>query len=157
MYDYNNDTSIHVNVCSKCALYIGWRPIEYQEINSPRTTFECVEDHRVTWSEMRYGEVLVDKGAMYIRINLYCGYLITLWLFHLCISCTVFVLSCIVVVLYSFVMCGCVCSCVCMCGFWNVCVCVRFAMCGCFSNMYTVLWLRFSQPDWGFSVLFPQL
>jgi hypothetical protein len=25
-----------------------------------------------------YGEVLVDKGAMYIRVTLYCGYLIIL-------------------------------------------------------------------------------
>jgi len=25
-----------------------------------------------------YGEVLVDKGAMYIKVTLYCGYLIIL-------------------------------------------------------------------------------
>ena len=35
-----------------------------------------------------------------------------------------------------------VCTCVCMCGFCNVCVCEGFVMCGCFGNMYTVLWLR---------------
>jgi len=29
----------------------------------------------VKWS---YGEVLVDKGAMYIRVTLYCGHLIIL-------------------------------------------------------------------------------
>jgi len=72
----------------------------------------------------------VDKGAMYIRVTLYCGHLIILWLFHLGISCTVFVLICTVVVLYCFVVCVCVCV---------LCVC----MCGCFGNMYTVLWLRF--------------
>ena len=33
--------------------------------------------------------------------------------------------------------------CVCVCGFCNVCVCEGFVMCGCFSNMYTGLWLRF--------------
>ena len=64
---------------------------------------------------MSYGEVLVDKGAMYIRVTLYCEYFIILCLFHLGISCTVFVLICTVVVLYCFV------------------------MCGCFGNMYTVL------------------
>ena len=50
--------------------------------------------------------------AMYIRVTLYCGHLIILWLFHLGISCTVFVLICTVVVLYCFVVCGCVCVCV---------------------------------------------
>jgi len=40
----------------------------------------------VKGSEVSYGEVLVDKSAMYIRVTLY---LIILWLFHLCISCTV--------------------------------------------------------------------
>ena len=46
--------------------------------------------------------------------------MIILWLFHLGISCTVFVLICTVVVLYCFVMC----VCVCVCGFCNVWVCV---------------------------------
>jgi hypothetical protein len=64
-----------------------------------------------------YGEVLVDKGAMYIRVTLYCRYLIILWLCHLGISCTVFVLICTVVVLYCFVICSC------MYGFCYVCVC----------------------------------
>jgi len=27
---------------------------------------------------MSYGDVLVDKGAMYIRVTLYCGHLIIL-------------------------------------------------------------------------------
>ena len=88
------------------------------------------------WSELSYGEVLVDKGGMYIRVTLFCKHLIILWLFHLGISCTVFVLICTVVVLYCFVMCVCVC----------VCVCVGFVMCGRFGNMYTVLWLRFFLP-----------
>jgi hypothetical protein len=48
-----------------------------------------------------------------------------------CFSYMHFVLICNVVVLYRFVMCVC------------VCVCVGFVMCGCFGNMYTVLWLRF--------------
>jgi hypothetical protein len=58
-----------------------------------------------------YSEVLVDKGAKYIRVNLYCGHLNTFSLFHLGISCTVFVLICTVVVLYCFVLCVCVCVC----------------------------------------------
>jgi hypothetical protein len=82
-----------------------------------------------------FGEVLVDKGAVYIRVTLYCGHLIILRLFHLGISCTVCVLICTVVGLYCFVMCVCVCVC--------ECVCVGFVICGCFVNVYTVLWLRF--------------
>jgi len=35
------------------------------------------------------------------------------------------------------------CICVCMCRFCNMCVCEGFVMCGCFGNMYTVLWLMF--------------
>jgi hypothetical protein len=99
--------------------------------------------------------------AMYIRVKLYCGHLIVLWLFHLGISWNLFVLICTVVVLYCFVMCVCVCvyvyACVSLCGFCNLC------LCGCFGNMYTVPWLRFfltwgfSYPDWGFFMLFPQL
>ena len=36
-----------------------------------------------------------------------------------------------------------VCACVRAGGFCNVCICEGFVMCGCFGNMYTVLWLRF--------------
>jgi hypothetical protein len=35
------------------------------------------------WIEVSYGEVLGDNSAMYIRVTLYWGYLIVLWLFHL--------------------------------------------------------------------------
>ena len=48
---------------------------------------------------MSYCEVLVGKVAMYIRVTLYCGYLIMLLLFHLGVSRTVFVLICTVIVL----------------------------------------------------------
>jgi len=34
-------------------------------------------------SEVSYGDVLGDKGALYIRVTLYWRYLILLWLFHL--------------------------------------------------------------------------
>ena len=98
------------------------------------------------WSEVKrsYGEVIGDKVAMYISVTLYWGYMTILCLFHLGISCTVFVLIC-TVVLYCFVICVCVCVCVCLC----VCVCV----CVYFGNMYTVLW-GFSYPDWGFTCFF---
>jgi hypothetical protein len=69
---------------------------------------------------MSYDEALMDKGAMYIRVTLYCRYIIILWLFRLGISYTVFVLICTLVVSYCFVICGCVC----MCGFCNVWACV---------------------------------
>jgi hypothetical protein len=74
-----------------------------------------------------------------------------------CFSYVHFVLICTVVILYCLVLCVCVYMCIC--GFCNVCVCVcvcvcvfvgfvmcvfveGFVMCGCFGNMYTVLWLR---------------
>jgi hypothetical protein len=55
----------------------------------------------VKLSELSYGEVLGDKSAMYIRVIIYWGYIIILWLFHLGVSCTVVVSTC-------FVMCRCV-------------------------------------------------
>jgi hypothetical protein len=55
---------------------------------------------------------------MYIRVTLYWGNLIVLWLVHLGMSCNVVVFIC-------FVMCGC------------VYVCVGFVMCVCFGNMCT--------------------
>jgi len=47
----------------------------------------------VKWS---YGTVLGERRIMYIRVTLYWGYLIILWLFHLGVSCTVVVLTCFV-------------------------------------------------------------
>jgi len=40
---------------------------------------------KLKWSEVSYGEVLWDKSTMYtyLRVTLYWGYLIVLWLFHL--------------------------------------------------------------------------
>jgi len=58
-------------------------------------------------SEVSYGEGVGDKSAMYIRVTLYWGYLIVLWLFHLGIPFTVFILTCTMVVLNYFVMCVC--------------------------------------------------
>jgi hypothetical protein len=61
-----------------------------------------------------------DKGAMYIRVTLYCGYL----------ECT-----CIVTISFGYIL-YCVCFNLCCGGFMlfcNVCVCV------CFVKMYTVL------------------
>ena len=49
---------------------------------------------------MSYVEVLGDKSTMYIKVNLYWGYL-TIVTFICCASCTVVVLTCCV-------MCGCV-------------------------------------------------
>jgi hypothetical protein len=50
----------------------------------------------------------------------------TWYLFHLGISCTVFVLICTVVVLFCNV-----------CIYVCVCVCVGFVICGCFVNVYS--------------------
>jgi hypothetical protein len=111
---------------------VGWTDVIYVKWFYFKVKWIDVKWSEVT--EVSYGEVLADKGAKYIRVTLYCGHLIILRLFHLGVSCTVFVLICTVVVLYCYVMCVCV-------GF-VMCVCVGFVMCGCFGNMYTVLWLR---------------
>ena len=75
---------------------------------------------------MIYGEVLVDKGALYIRVTLYCGYLdyIVTLLFVYILYCVCFNLYCGGFILF--------------CSVW-VFVCVGFRTCGCFGNMYTVL------------------
>jgi len=100
-----------------------------------QTFFSRCSDCELTWlmwnnfilkwneGEVSYGEVLGDKSAMYTRVNLYWSYLFIFWLFHLDISCTVFVLTCTVVVLTSFVL----------------CVYVGFVMCGCFGNLYLLV------------------
>jgi len=74
----------------------------------------------VEWSGMSYGEILGDESTMYIRVTLYWGYLIVLWLFHLlCVLyCGCFNLFCNVWVNVY------VCVCVCVFGgggvFWKV-------------------------------------
>ena len=77
----------------------------------------------VKWREVSYGEVLGGQTTMYIRVTLYWGYLIVLWLFNLvCILyCGCFNWFCIVWV--------------CVCVFYNVWVFWQF--CGCFGNMCT--------------------
>ena len=71
---------------------------------------------------MSYGEVLVDKGAMCIRVTI-------LRAFHYIVTISFgYILHCVCFNLYCFgfiLFCN-VCVCVCMCGFCNVwaCVCV---------------------------------
>jgi len=85
-----------------------------------------------------YVEFLVDKGAMHIRVTLYCGhdYIVTIS-FGYILYCVCFNLYCGGFILFCNVFC--VCVCVCMCGFCSVCVCVGFVMRGCFGNMHAVL------------------
>jgi hypothetical protein len=94
-------------------------------------------DFVLKWSEVKWATAnRGDKSTMYIRVTLYWGYLIVLWLFHLvCILyCVCFNWLCNV--------CVCVCVGVCKCGFCNVWVCVSvgFVMCGCFVNMCTCIY-----------------
>ena len=56
---------------------VGWTDVTYV-----KWFYFEVKWSEVKWGEVGYGEVLVDKGALYIRVNLYRGYLIVLWLFH---------------------------------------------------------------------------
>ena len=86
-------------------------------------------DNFVKWSEVSYGEVLGDKVPCTLvwpytdGAWLYCDY------FVLCVSCTV-------VVLTFFVICGCVC--VCVCGFCNVWL--FWQLCVCFGNTCTCIY-----------------
>jgi hypothetical protein len=81
------------------------------------------------WSEVNYGEVLVDKGAMYI------GWLYTVGIDYIVAISFGYILHCVCFNFY----CG---------GFilfvMGVCVCVCFVICGCFVNMYS---------DWSFLTL----
>jgi len=77
-------------------------------------------DFILKWSEVSYSEVLGDKSVMYVRVTLYWGYLIVLWLFHL------------VCILY----CGCFNW---FCNVW-VCVCARACVRVCFGNMYNCIY-----------------
>ena len=79
----------------------------------------------VKWSEVKwsYGEVLGDKSTMHIKVTLYWGYLIVLWLFYL------------VCILY----CGCFNL---FCNMW-VSVGGGFVMCGCFGKMCTCIYCVF--------------
>ena len=87
------------------------------------------------WSVVSYVEVHRDKITMYVRVNLYSGYLIVLWLFYLvcilyCGCCNLFCNKWV-----------CVCVGVCMCGgvyVW-VCICVGVCVCGCFGNKCTCI------------------
>ena len=72
----------------KCSV-VEWTGVIYVK----RFAFE------VKWCEVSYDEVLGDKSAKYFKGTLY---LIILWLFHLGVPCTVFVLTHIMVVLISF-------------------------------------------------------
>ena len=70
---------------------------------------------------MSYGEVLGNKSAKNIRVNLYRGYIVTVS-FGYILYCGCFKL---------FVMCGWVCVCVCVGVCVCVCVCVGVCVCVC--------------------------
>ena len=100
-----------------------WSVVMWSEV-----TWCMWSDFVLKWSagKWSYFEDLRDKINMHIRVTLYWGYLIVLWLFDFSR------ISCIVVVLTCFVMCECVCVCVdcVMCG--CVYVWVVWQLCACF-------------------------
>ena len=71
--------------------------------------------------------IVHSKCAVYIRVILYWGYFMVLWLLQLGLSCTVFNLYCVPFIF--FVTCVCVCVCVCVYMFCNVWV---------YCNTYTI-------------------
>jgi len=95
---------------------------------------EYIYDIEVSYvSDVSYGEVLGDKSTMHIRVTLYWGYLIVLWLFHL------------VCILYS----GCFNL---FCNMW-VCVTVGFVMRG-FVHVYVGFVIYWSVYVWVFRIFY---
>jgi hypothetical protein len=91
----------------------------------------------VKWSEVIYGEALGDKSTTYIRVILYWGYLILLWLFHLvCILycgcfnllCNVWVSVCesVLTIVWCF---GKLCNCIYCVSYRLYCVFLLFRLC----------------------------
>jgi hypothetical protein len=74
----------------------------------------CLLEKKSLWALSLYLEVLGDQSAMYIRVILYWGYLIVLWLFYLVCVCV------------GFVMCGCFDNCM---GILVICVLVFTVFC----------------------------
>jgi hypothetical protein len=98
-----------------------WSEGKWREGKGREVKWSEVKWSEVKWSEVKwsYVEILGDKSTMHIRVTLYSGYLIVLWLFYL------------VCILY----CGCFNL---FCNVW-VCVRVGFVMCGYFDNCVSVL------------------
>ena len=78
------------------------------------------------WMKWNYGEVLMDKSAMYTRVTLTEGTWLYFDYFIWCVSCTV-------VVLTGFVMCVC---------FGNMCTCIY---CGlyCLYCVFCIVWFMY--------------
>jgi hypothetical protein len=98
---------------------VMWSVVMWSEL-----TLYMWSDFILKWSEVSYVEVLGDKSTVNIRVTLYWGNKIVLWIFYL------------ICILY----CGCFnlfCNmwCACMCGFCNVwmCVCVGVLVIMCTS------------------------
>jgi len=104
---YPRATYTHVEVkiqFSATACYLVLEPAGKMSLRCIRNIYVKWICFEVKWS---YGEI-----TMYIRVALYWGYLIVLWLFQYCVC---FNLFCNVL----------------------VCVCGGFVICGCFGNMGT--------------------
>ena len=115
-----------------------WIHTEPKESNS-HTHILSMHFNIIFWSSVKRSELRWSswrQSTMHIRLTLYWGYLIVVWLFHLvCILCC----GCLNWFCNVWV---CVCVGVCMCGFCNVwvCVCVGVCMSGCFGNMCTCIY-----------------
>ena len=95
-----------------------WSVVLWSELKWFMCKWFCFE---VKWSELRWS--FGDKGTMYIRVTVYWGYLIVLWLFHVvCILCCGY--------FNWFVMCGCVYVWILLCvGVLVICVLVFTVFC----------------------------
>jgi hypothetical protein len=132
---------LNVNKCSEvywcgvnsrvlCEVYwcgVNWRVL--CEVYWCGVNWRVLCEVEFRWVEVKWVKVkfLVDEGVMYIRFNLYWGYLIKLWLLYLGISWTVVVVTSTVVILTCFVMPGCA-------YVWV------FVMCVSFGNKFTCIY-----------------
>jgi len=60
---------------------VKWSEVKWIEVKWSKLNWIELNWSEVKWTEVSYWEVLGDKIAMYIRVTLYWGYLIILWLF----------------------------------------------------------------------------
>ena len=113
-------SSVFPEVTLRSGIWVRISEVMRSVVMWSELTWYMWSDFVLKWSELKWSELHWSswgQSTMHIWVTLYWGYLIVLWLFHWCVSCTVAVLICFVIRV-----CGCVY--VLVCGLCNVWVCV---------------------------------